>query len=225
MKDNRAGGIALIAGAIGSIITLIIHPSGGHDLFAPDKFAHTAAMMVAAHSLAIASMSIMFLGALALTRCLAPNRVAIAALVIYGFASAAVMSAATVDGFVGPSVLRHVIFDTPPLTGQWRSLFVYNQLFVEAFTQVFVVASAVAIVLWSASIVKTRLIPMGAAVYGFLLGLGCVVAVAAGASGNANAVHLVMLGQIIWFLLAGILLWRLKRNDLPVAVESRVAGR
>jgi hypothetical protein len=213
MKDNRLGGIALIAGTIGSIITLIIHPSGGHDLFVPDKFAHIAAMMVAAHSLAIASMWIVFLGALALTRCLAPNRIAIAALVIYGFASAAVMSAATVDGFVGPSVLRHVIFDTSPATGQWRALFVYNQLFVEAFTQVFVVASAVAIVLWSASILKTRLLPLGSAIYGLVLGVGSVLAIAAGASGNAHAVHLVMLSQIIWFLLVGILLWRLKKSD------------
>ncbi len=225
MKDNRAGGIALIAGTIGTIITLIIHPSGGHDLFAPDKFAHTAAMMVSAHSLAIASMSIVFLGALALTRCLALNRIAIAALVIYGFASAAVMSAATVDGFVGPSVLRHVIFDKPPASGQWCILFIYSELLNEAFAQVFVVASAVAIVLWSASILKTRLLPLGSAIYGLVLGVGSVVAIAAGASGNAHAVHLVMLAQIIWFLLVGILLWRLKRNDLPTAVESRVVGR
>jgi hypothetical protein len=215
MKDNRLGGIALVAGAIGTVITLIIHPSGGHDLFAPDKFAHTAAMMVAAHSLAIASMSIVFLGALALTRCLVPNRIAVAAVVIYGFASAAVMSAATMDGFVGPSVLRRIIFNAAPGSEQWRVLFVYNELVNEAFAQVFVVASAVAIVLWSTSIVKTHLLSLGAAIYGFVLGVGSVVAIAVGASGHVNAVHLVMLGQIIWFLLVGILMLRLKRNEVP----------
>ena len=59
MKDNRIGGIALIVGTIGGVITLLIHPSG-HDLFAPDQFAHTAYLLVVAHALAIVSVAASF---------------------------------------------------------------------------------------------------------------------------------------------------------------------
>jgi hypothetical protein len=61
MKDNRMGGVALIVGTIGGVITLLIHPSG-HDLFAPDQFAHTAYLLVVAHALAIVSVAALFLG-------------------------------------------------------------------------------------------------------------------------------------------------------------------
>lgn len=212
MKDNRLGGIALIAGTILGVITLFIHPSG-HDLFEPDQFAHTAKMLVVAHALAIASIAVLFLGALALAgRLSSPDRLAIAALVLFGLASVAMVSAATVDGFVGPGVLRKVIFAASPVNEQWRVLFAYNDQVNQAFAEIFVVASAVAIVLWSASIVKSRLLAKAAGVYGLLLGVASVLAVVAGASGHADAVHLLMLGQITWFLIVGTLMWRLKET-------------
>src|SRR5216684_3500336 len=150
MKDNRMGGVALIVGTIGGVITLLIHPSG-HDLFAPDQFAHTAYLLVVAHALAIVSVAALFLGGLAIARHLAsPDRLAIAALVVFGFACAAVMSSATVDGFVGPAVLRKVIFE-PPQASDQCVLLAYNDLLNQAFAEIFVVAWAMAIVLWSVS--------------------------------------------------------------------------
>jgi hypothetical protein len=216
MKDNRMGGIALIAGTIGGVVTLAIHPSG-HDLFVPEQFTHTAYMLVVAHALAIASMVVVFLGALVLTRCLASDRCGIAALVVYGFASMAVMSAAVIDGFIGPGVLRKAIFTAPPVSEQWRVLLAYNELLNQGFAQVFVVGSAVAIVLWSASIVRSRLLALAAGIYGLLLGMGSVIAIVAGISGQANAMHLVMLGQLIWFLVVGTLMWQLKLERLSGA--------
>jgi hypothetical protein len=212
MKDNRMGGIALIVGTIGCVITLLIHPSG-HDLFAPGEFAHTAHLLVIAHALAIVSVAVLFLGALAIARHLAsPDRLAIAALVVFGFACTAVISHATIDGFVGPAVLRKVIFEPPQVSDQWRVLLAYNDLLNQAFAQIFVVAWAMAIVLWSVSIVKSRLLAPAAGIYGFFVGAASVIAVVAGVSGHAGAVHLVMLCQIIWFPIVGILMWRLKES-------------
>ena len=212
MKDNRIGGIALIVGAIGGVITLLIHPSG-HDLYAPDQFAHTAYLLVVAHALAIVSVAASFLGALAIARHLAsPDRLAISALVVFGFACTAVISSATIDGFVGPAVLRKVIFEAPRVSDQWRVLLAYNDLLNQAFAQIFVVAWAMAIVLWSASILKSRLLAPVAGIYGLFVGAASVIAVVAGVSGHAGAVHVVMLGQIIWFPIVGILMWRLKES-------------
>src|SRR5262245_39929622 len=67
MKSDRAGGLALIAGAIGFIVTMGLHPTA-HDLLAPGAFEHAARVNVVAHALAIASMAVAFVGALALTR-------------------------------------------------------------------------------------------------------------------------------------------------------------
>ena len=212
MKDNRIGGIALIVGTIGGVITLLIHPSG-HDLFAPDHFARTAYLLVVTHALVIVSVAALFLGALAIARHLAsPDRLAIAALVVFGFACAAVISSATVDGFVGPAVLRKVIFEPPQVSEQWRVLLAYNDLLNQAFAEIFVVAWAMAIVLWSVSIVKSRLLAPAAGIYGFFVGAASVIAVVAGVSGHADVIHLVMLGQIIWFPIVGILMWRLKES-------------
>ena len=212
MKDNRMGGVALIVGTIGGVITLLIHPSG-HDLFARDQFAHTAYLLVVAHALAIVSVAALFLGALAIARLLASrDRLAIAALVVFGFACAAVISSATVDGFVGPAVLRKVIFEPPQVSDQWRVLLAYNDLLNQAFAEIFVVAWAMAIVLWSVSIVKSRLLAPAAGIYGLFVGAASVIAVVAGVSGHADAIHLVMLGQIIWFPIVGMLMWRLKES-------------
>lgn len=208
MKDNRMGGIALIVGTIGGVITLLIHPSG-HDLFAPDHFARTAYLLVVAHALAILSVAALFLGALAIARHLtSPGRLAIAALVAFGFACVAVISSATVDGFVGPAVLRNVIFEPPQVSEQWRVFLAYNDLLNEAFAEIFVVAWAIAIVLWSVSIVQSRLLPPAAGIYGLFVGAASVIAVVAGVSGHADVIHLVMLGQIIWFPIVGIQMWR-----------------
>ena len=212
MKDNRMGGVALIVGTIGGVITLLIHPSG-HDLFARDQFAHTAYLLVVAHTLAIVSVAAFFLGGLAIARHLdSPDRLAIAALVVFGFACTAVISSATIDGFVGPAVLRKVIFEPPQVSDQWRVLLAYNDQLNQAFAEIFVVAWAIAIVLWSVSIVRSRLLAPAAGIYGLFMGAASVIAVVAGVSGHAQAAHLVMLGQIIWFSIVGILMWRLKES-------------
>jgi hypothetical protein len=95
---------------------------------------------------------------------------------------------------------------------QWRVLLAYNDLLNQAFAEIFVVAWAMAIVLWSVSIVKSRLLAPAAGIYGLFVGAASVIAVVAGFSGHADAIHLVMLGQIIWFPIVGILMWRLKES-------------
>jgi hypothetical protein len=206
MNDDRLGGIALIAGAIGGIVTMVLHPTG-HDLLTPERFASVAPLAVGVHALAIASLPFSFLGALALSRRTAsPDRLALAALVVYGFALVSVMVAAAVSGFAGTGVAREFVSAAPSEKEGWRILIHYTGELNQAFARIFAVASATAIMLWSASIVRTRALARGVAVYGLLLGPAAIVAVLSGlVKLDAPGFGLVVFTQAIWFLIAGAL--------------------
>jgi hypothetical protein len=94
MTDNRMSGIAFLVGMTGTIITMALHPTA-QDLGGGAGHAdHMMQLNVAVHSLALVCIPILFLGALGLTRRLAaPNRLALSALVMFGFADVAVMIA------------------------------------------------------------------------------------------------------------------------------------
>src|ERR1700737_3221949 len=154
MADDRKGGIALIAGSLAGIVTMGLHPTV-RDLFAPDKLAPMALLLIGVHALSVASMPVLFLGAFALSRRVAsPDRIAIVALVVYGFALTAVLVAAVVDGFVVPGLAHKIMTTAPPESEVWRVALYYNGFLNQAFARVFLVASSISIVLWSASICR-----------------------------------------------------------------------
>src|SRR5271165_1869301 len=85
MTDDRKSGLALIAGSVGLIITMALHPVG-HDLLVPGQFDRIARLVVAVHTLALVCIPVMFLGAMGLSRRLAsPDRLSLCAVVAYGF--------------------------------------------------------------------------------------------------------------------------------------------
>jgi hypothetical protein len=207
MTDDRMSGVALIAGSAGVIITLILHPSGPIQ---PERIDSVVRMLVVVHSLALASLPLWFLGALGLSRRgPVPDRIAIAALVLYGFGMVAVMNSVVFDGLVSPTLLRHIVA-APPTTGDtWHILSSYNGSVDQAFLEVFVAASAAAIVLWSTSIIRNGTLPRGAAIYGFIVGPVSLIVVFSGIPNRTpHASSLVIFAQIAWFMIVGILLCR-----------------
>jgi hypothetical protein len=208
MKDNRLGGIALIIGAISGIVTMATHPvTGGHPI-TPAQFETLAAMMIGVHVLAIAGIPFLFLGALALTRRLdSPGRVALGALAIYSLSLVAVMIAPALSGLVGTEIMRKVVAHGPG-SEQWRIMMDYNYMINQAFDRIFVVASCVAIALWSLMIVKTRALSPAIGIYGLLVGCATVIALALGLRMDAHGFGLVIFGEGIWLVVVGILLMR-----------------
>jgi hypothetical protein len=209
MTDDRRGGIALIAGAAGAIVTMSIHPSG-HDLSAPGQFDAMARLAVAAHALALATVPVSFLGAMALSRRVAtPDRLALAALVTYAFASLAVMSAAVVSGLVGPTLVRQILTAGPPAKTGWEIAVRYNWLLNQAFARVYVVASSVAVVLWSASILRSGALARGVGIWGCLVGPVILIALLSGhLTLGVHGFGLVVLAQASWFIAVGVLMLR-----------------
>ncbi|HWM26797.1 MAG TPA: hypothetical protein VNP98_18410 [Chthoniobacterales bacterium] len=214
MKDNRLGGIALIIGAVSGMITMSLHPVTGAHPITPAQFEKIAMFMVGVHVLAIAGVPFSFLGALALTRRLdSPGRVAMTGLVIYGLGLVAVMIAPAMSGLVGTEIIRKMIARGPG-SEQWRTLMEYNFLINQAFAKIFVVASCSAIALWSFMIVKNRALLIAVGIYGLLLGPALVIAMMTGGlSLDVHGFGLIIFGQAIWFIVAGIFLFRAHPSD------------
>jgi hypothetical protein len=207
MTDDRKGGIALIAGAIGGVVTMSLHPTA-HQLFVPGRFAAVALLGASVHTLAIASMPVSFLGALALSQRLAsPDRLGVAALVAYGFALAAGMMAAAVSGYVAPGLAREMMASSPPVSDSWQLLFDYNGRLNQACARILAVASSGAIVLWSAAILKHRPFARGIGFYGLVLGTVTILAVASGQLAlDVHGFGLIVFTQAIWFIGVGALM-------------------
>jgi hypothetical protein len=218
MTDNRMSGMALIAGMLGSIITMALHPTA-RDLTTPEHSAFMMQLNVAVHSLALVCIPILFLGALGLTKYLsAPNRLAEAGLVVFGFAEFAVMIAATASGLIAPALFHHMAAD-PAMAEMWRAVLALNGHLNQSFAMLYVVAASVAIVLWSAAILRAHILSRPLAIYGCILGPATLILVLSGhVRLNVHGFGMVVLGQAIWFISAGALLWKENLEPTPVAI-------
>jgi hypothetical protein len=199
MSRDHRGGWALIAGAVGFIITMALHPTAD-QLLAPQQLGPVTRMVVGVHGFALVCLPISFFGALVLSRRLDT----LGAPVAYGFGAVAVMCAAIWSGLLAPAIASRM--GAPPPTGDmWRELFSYNGLGNQAFALVYAVASSAAIVLWSIALVQG--LGLGSrvlGVYGCLLGPAIVIALFTGALGlGVHGFGVIAFGQAIWFIGAG----------------------
>jgi hypothetical protein len=208
MTDDTRSGIALIAGSAGALATMVVHPTGGAASEA--AVAHLASISGIAHSLGIASVAILFLGAGGLTiRLLAADRFALAALVAYGIAAIAALVAGAISGFIEPALMRHLVRDTAAAQPQWRividSFFEINQ----TFARIFAVAASVSVALWSVSALRNGGLGRGMAVYGIVVGPLVIIGVFAGhLRMDVHGFGMIVLAQTIWFTGAGLQLCR-----------------
>lgn len=209
MTDNRMSSLALLAASAGLILTLSLHPGGR---ITPAQVDQMVRKLVAVHSLGLATLPLMFLGALGLTRVLAsPNRLGVVGLVLYGFAAVAMLCGVVADGLVTPSLLRELVAAAPGSSASdgWHAIFKYNSYLDMAFVEVSMVASAIAIAAWSVAIVRGAVLPRGVGIYGVIYGVFVLLVVFSGKMKSEHAISVVVLGQCAWFFILGLLLWRL----------------
>jgi hypothetical protein len=219
MTDNRKSGLALITGTIGTIITMALHPTGS-NLMALGQFNSVMRLSVAVHALALICVPILFLGSLGLYRRLAAaNRLSLAALVMYGFAMVAVMNAATMSGLVAPGLARHMLSNEAGSRDMWSVAFHLSGDLNQAFAMVYVVASSVAILLWSIAILRSGIFSRALGMYGCFVAPLTLVAVLSGHLRlNVHGFGMVVLGQAVWFISAGVLLRNEKQE--PAAATA-----
>jgi hypothetical protein len=217
MTDERRSAIALIAGSVGMIITMISHPGGK---ISPAEVDHVARMLIVVHSLALLSIPVIFLGAWGMTRRLGgADRLAWAGLVLYALASIAVTNAAVFDGLMAPVLMRKIVAATAETRDVWLTLMNFNFQMNQAFARVYAVGSSLAVVLWSVSILRNRTLGLGVGIYGVVLGVVTVAGICSGfLTPDRHGFGMLIFGQAIWFLVVASGLWGSGKNAV---VEPR----
>jgi len=223
MTNSKMYGVALIAGALGGMVTMMFHPTSRDLIGQIDQVAQRNELIaLATHGLALLSIPISTFGFLGLSRRLGLDRpIVLAAFVFYSFAAIGAMCAAIASGLIAPAITRQIRlgeFNVDTL----RSLLWFDSLFNQGFVKVFFTMSCVAILFWSLSIMKINRLSQTTGV------IGCVVAsisLLAFLGGHLRLdVHgflMFILGQAIWTILISILLFRWKHQTPPVESELR----
>ena len=217
MTDDRKAGIALIAGSLGGLLTMAIHPTGSASLSAA-QVAQLMTLSGAAHSLAMVSVLVMFLGACGLARRIAaPDRLSFAAIITYGFACVAVLIAAAVSGFIIPEIMQRMARDVPAAASQWRIVIVGTFQINQAFSRIYSVAGSVAILLWSVSALRNGGLGRSVAIYGCVVALLITLGIGVGhLRMDVHGMGVVVLGQAIWFIIVGTQLLNQAERVAPV---------
>jgi hypothetical protein len=106
----------------------------------------------------------------------------------------------------------------PAAADAWRAAIALDGHLIQAFALIFTVASSVAIVIWSAAMLKSSSFNRALGIYGCILGPLTIVGVLSGhVRLNVHGFGLVILGQAIWFITAGVLLCRQNSSDAASA--------
>jgi len=138
--------------------------------------------------------------------------------VAFGFGGVAVMTAAVASGFVATGLTRQILADEGGSRDVYHALLAYTGLVNQGFAKVNVVSWAVAILLWSAAIWRSRRMERAAGIVGAVVGGGILIAFFSGHLRlNVHGFGIVTFAQSGWLIWIGILLCR----GGPSAPESR----
>jgi hypothetical protein len=209
MRNETLYGSALIASVLGMIVTAALHPTG-HQVVSSAESAESFGLLAAGvHALALASVGVASFGLVGISRRLGIERPDVAAAAVaWAMAVMGVICAASFSGFVAPAVAKAIFAAEQADRHALTQFFSYNGMLNRAFANFHVVASSVAILLWSIAMLRTR--------FGRLLGcVGCIVpAVTVGAlvAGrlvmDVHGLAIVEWSQGIWLVWSGVLLIR-----------------
>lgn len=206
MQTETQYGVILVSGS-GVLLTMgVLHPTaipwGDHA-----ALARMAAIDALAHSLAIIGTWLVLLGLVGLSRRLGLQRITVTgALAAFALASACVMAAAALDGFVVPALAQRWTEADTTAGGDLKRLVMFCVLTASSLTRIYLVLGAVAIALWSWVIHRDRL---SAALpwVGGVVGIAAMAMMIGGSAFiSAHEVLLLVAGQAAWMLLAAALM-------------------
>lgn len=212
MKRDTMYGGALIAGTLGSFLTMAMHPTGSQLLA---DVQHMAPVVMAVHVLALVTLPFSVFGTLGLTRRLsADGELPAAAMVSYAMASVAVMIAAIASGLLAPGLFTTLATSTGSEQQLAMAIVSYNGSINQAFAKVYVYASSSAILLWSVAIISHGRLSRGAGWLGVIVATLALLAMTIGHLRlDVHGFGAVVLTQGIWMITVGVLL--IRDHELP----------
>ena len=103
----------------------------------------------------------------------------------------------------------------PPLRIEWEIVITGIFQFNQAFSRIYSVASSMAIILWSISVLRNGGLGRGVAIYGCVVAPLIILGIGIGHLRlDVHGMTIVMLGQVIWFIVVGFQLLR-SHSEVP----------
>src|SRR6266699_2610082 len=187
--QERRAAVALLIGVIAPLLIMGMHPTGA-DITTGG--ARLVMINHVVHGVSLAAQPVVFLGLLGLWRSLRSD-VATAALVFYAFGIVAILSAATLSGFVAPDLVTDRV-----LLGLTYEL---NQ----GFAKVSVAAIGASLILWGVALRFARLPAAAGVIIGAVLALGVLTR---WLRVTASGIVIVTLLQGVWIIVVAAHLLR-----------------
>jgi hypothetical protein len=211
---TRSAALALWVGTAAGIVAMALHPTG-RDVVHNASEGGANALVSSLHGLAILGEGLVLCGAIAIvSRLRARLDLALGAYVFFALAGLSVIVAAAASGFLSPSTVRGLDAADAADRAVMLNALHYTGLLNQAFAKIGVMFTAVALLLWSTTIIITKEFERRLAILGILLGAGMLIGLGSGYLRlNIHGYGLVVLGTGIWQVLIAGALWRERSVD------------
>jgi len=211
MTTNRKASLALILGSLAGLVTMTLHPTS-RDVLASLAGGGHGNLNKGVHALALLAQPLILMGTLVMTLRFTKQRdLAVAAYVLFAWASIAIMMATAASGFIATEVLATGVNQraTPDAV---RSALQYTGILNRTFASVYIFFGSLAIMVWSVAMLRANEFSRALAVYGLISGL---VSILVGANSLGRTIHgfaIVVVSQGVWFLWVAFILRRLPQS-------------
>jgi hypothetical protein len=123
---------------------------------------------------------------------------------------------------MAPYLMRQIVSASPETRDSWQMFMRYNFQMNQSYARVYAVASSLAVVLWSVSILRSRAMGRGIGIYGCVLGAVTALGILSGLlSPSWHGFGMLILGQATWFVIVGGMMWRVEASSMPRLSETK----
>jgi hypothetical protein len=205
--ENKAA-LALIIGTMSGLVTMMLHPTS-RDVVASLSDGGHGTLNKFAHSLALFAQPLLVMGMLAFTLRFTTHREeAIAAFILFAWASIAILLATATSGFVATDILSDGVHHRMT-EGAVDSALHYTSLLNRAFATIYIAFSALAILIWSIAMLRAPQHSNLLGAYGVLASLACLALVPANRGVSIHGFLAIVTIQGIWFVWVAMTLRRM----------------
>jgi hypothetical protein len=205
---HKSSGISLITGSLLIIATMGLHPTGGSI----EYIIKITKSITATHSLAIFSLPILFFGFYGLTNALLDKwKLAKLALIIMEFGLISAMFAALINGLTLPYFLGKYENNIAENSDMLKLIINYGFAINKPLDYIFIIATCLAITIYSLLIVSSDKLPKWIGFFGLSLIVFVLIGLLTGfVFSNLIGFQIFIFGIAIWFLATGISLIKTK---------------
>jgi hypothetical protein len=204
LSTEKMGGMALLIGALLTVFTAVLHPKGGSIQYL-QTIAHRIAI---SHSLGLLAIPFLGLGFWVLTQRMGKG--SFISLLSFSFAIMGLLAgmiAASINGLALPLFIENYKDATEEITNIIKPIVRYTIALNKAFDYVFLATLTLAILFWSFSMLKLRLLSNWIGCVGIGLSLTIIVMFLTGyIFVNLHGFRLFLFLLVVWISLVGVAL-------------------